>query len=1217
MVRIYNIYSPNQYREKEACWNTLEANLEEDQDNNLILAGDLNLVLHANEKRGGTFTADPFRNRLEHIMQGQELVDIKPKNRLYTWSNRRLGAGNIMERLDPRNVVWQAWTQHVEGSPTFIWETKVKRTRQALKNWAKTKFQEPELSKKRIKKDLEELQKKIEAVGLSQQDKESEKTLYSQLSQTLRDEEAKWRLKSRQLWLREGDKNTSYFHKQATVRKARNTVSSIKDNEGISYTTQDTIKEAATNHFKNLLTEDKSEEDYSALLQHMPKEVTQDTNSRLTCEVEEEEFQKAIWSLHPDKAPGPDGFPISFYREYWQMIKKDILKMIRWVLRKGKLGGFTNSTYLALIPKENRPSTFSRFRPISLCNSAYKIITKILSSRLKPHLPSLISENQGDFLPNRHITDSILLVQEAIHSSISRKEKGFVLKLDLANAFDRVRHTFLFAVLHKMGFDPSFINMIKACISNPWISPLINGRPCAAFQSSRGLRQGCPLSPYLFILMVESLSKALDFNRRTGMITGIKIEQGTKNINHSQFADDTLLMGGASITIARRFKKILDQFMDYSGGKVNQVKSYIYGWNVSNLTIHNIASTLGVSYKLNWSHFTYLGMPVSMGPLKADTWNEILDKIQRKIQQWGSIWLNPAGRLVLLKSGLTSLPIYRFSLHQAPMTFHQKMERALRHFLWQGGKTEKKKFNLVSWKSVIQPNEKGGLGIRSLKMLNLTLGAKIIWRLISGATAWWKTVLEAKYLSSSRHQLLDTNIPNRESTKIWKLCKKAIPFMTQNISKVPGEGSNIKISTDRILGQTPIGSNAEVTPAISWLTDNDIWSLAQISQWESHSQAWADWKFPSYPRELEPSIAALKNHLHSKAPTQRGKQDGFKWDPTGTQYTVKAGYQYLCNNTFPQAIWSQWKLAWRAEAPPKVKFFFWLLLKGKILTAKNLKKRGIMGLSRCPNCCQAEETIQHLFIDCRIADDCWKQMALIGGVTWEPKATIADTVYNWRKHCPWKEKQSKLTQRIWNAIPLTLVWRIWLARNKKVFQDKGCNTRIMCHKAKNLAVDAIIAHIQGKIEVTNYSIEERNLISYAQGNTLNIQATKQGNPQLKETSSAWKLRFKEKEFSLWLSNCKKFYMFFDGASKSNPGLAGAGGLICNANGETILQFEWGLGELSNNRREGLALYQGLSQLIKIGIKKVMVFGDSAIIIRLMVQKQSTPNILLQQINSRN
>ena len=136
-------------------------------------------------------------------------------------------------------------------------------------------------------------------------------------------------------------------------------------------------------------------------------------------------------------------------------------------------------------------------------------------------------------MANRQIIDSILLVQEAIHSSLSRKEKGFILKLDLANAFDRVRHSFLIAVLKKMGFELPFISLITACISGPWISPLVNGRPGEAFQSSKGLRQGCALSPYLFILMVESFSQALDYNRRMGLITGIKYGNGVKNINHS------------------------------------------------------------------------------------------------------------------------------------------------------------------------------------------------------------------------------------------------------------------------------------------------------------------------------------------------------------------------------------------------------------------------------------------------------------------------------------------------------------------------------------------------------------------------------------------------------------------------------------------------------------------------------------------------------------
>ena len=123
--------------------------------------------------------------------------------------------------------------------------------------------------------------------------------------------------------------------------------------------------------------------------------------------------------------------------------------MLRWIQRKCKIGGFTNATHLALIPKENRPLTFSRFRPISLCNSSYKILTKILATHLKPILPTLISENQGGFMANRQISDSILLVQEAIHSSQTRNEKGFILKLDVANAFDRVRHSFLLLCLKR------------------------------------------------------------------------------------------------------------------------------------------------------------------------------------------------------------------------------------------------------------------------------------------------------------------------------------------------------------------------------------------------------------------------------------------------------------------------------------------------------------------------------------------------------------------------------------------------------------------------------------------------------------------------------------------------------------------------------------------------------------------------------------------------
>lgn len=286
-------------------------------------------------------------------------------------------------------------------------------------------------------------------------------------------------------------------------------------------------------------------------------------------EISEEEIEAAVWSLHPNKAPGPDGFTITFYRQHWQTIKKDLSRMVRNVFKNKKMGGNTKSSYLELIPKDANPSTFNRFRPISLCNSSYKIVTKIIVNRIKKVLPEIISENQGGFVPNRLIIDNVMVVQEAIHSSMKRKEKGIIIKLDMANAFDRVSLPYLRAILNKFSFSKEIIEVIKACITDPWITPLINGIPIEFFQSSRGLRQGCPLFPFLYIIMTDTLSRTLDTKRQERTLTGLQISKGIKSINHSLFADDTLLLGGSSCIIAKRLKKIIDNFLEVSGSLLN------------------------------------------------------------------------------------------------------------------------------------------------------------------------------------------------------------------------------------------------------------------------------------------------------------------------------------------------------------------------------------------------------------------------------------------------------------------------------------------------------------------------------------------------------------------------------------------------------------------------------------------------------------------------
>ena len=169
--------------------------------------------------------------------------------------------------------------------------------------------------------------------------------------------------------------------------------------------------------------------------------------------------------------------------------------------------------------------------------------------------------------------DIVIQVQEAMHSIFQRKEKGMLIKLDIENAFDRVNHSFLYSVLRAFVFFPAFINLIKACINIPWIAPLVNGRPTNFFQATRGLRQGCPLSSFLYILMADSLIKKLTKGKNDGSIPDITLAVGVESINHALFADDTLLLGGASLKMTRVFfPEIMHQFCIISGALITTVR---------------------------------------------------------------------------------------------------------------------------------------------------------------------------------------------------------------------------------------------------------------------------------------------------------------------------------------------------------------------------------------------------------------------------------------------------------------------------------------------------------------------------------------------------------------------------------------------------------------------------------------------------------------------
>jgi hypothetical protein len=574
--------------------------------------------------------------------------------------------------------------------------------------------------------------------------------------------------------------------------------------------------------------------------------------------------------------------------------------MIRKSQVSNKLGGSTNSAFLALIPKEKGALNFSRFRPISLCNTGYKILTKVITNRLKNVLPLIVSENQGGFIKGRQITDNIVLVQEALHSSLCRKDKGMIIKLDLANAFDRVNHNFLFEVMKKFGFDQSFVNWIRAYIGFPWIAPMVNGRVMNFFKASRGLRLGCPLSPLLYAIQASVLSYQLENSRIRSNLQGLKITQGVKEINHTQFADDTLLLGGASLLVAKRFKEELDAYVAVSGSEISQAKSKIYGWNITPKEMLGISRVLGMEGHIKWETFNYLGIPISKTTPRASHWNHLLDKLKKRISSWGANWLSLAGMIVLIKSVLASVPIYQNSLLLAPSTTIQQMEAMQRIFLWEGGKQTGRRLHLINWDKISKPLLEGGLNFKNTKMENLALGEKLLWHIVSGDTAWSKEALWKKYFRGTRKRCIENPCRETKGSPIYNLCKKAMDLFTPHLTWVPGNGKKIKIWQYSILGDPPLELSQDLQRLKGWMDGKNLKTLFDISTWGTdRHKAWQGWAVSNLRLDIEIEWCSLKLSLQGKAPIKKKEKmrgDGERMlNPTPPRWDTRP------SETFPMS----------------------------------------------------------------------------------------------------------------------------------------------------------------------------------------------------------------------------------------------------------------------------------------------------------------------------
>ncbi|XP_058771248.1 uncharacterized protein LOC131644704 [Vicia villosa] len=578
--------------------------------------------------------------------------------------------------------------------------------------------------------------------------------LQSELDGILQKEEFMWHQRSRAKWLRDGDRNTRYYHIKAVTRRRLNNVLMLQTDNGEWIDDAGFLNNMATMFYKNLFSLDQSPDTRIDTRVNFPM-LGPDVVDRLNFPIEDDEDRKVVFNMHLWKALGPDGLPTDFYQKSWDIVKVNVCGFVKNVWRNPSLLKEVNQTDICLIPKVSHPKLISQFRPISLCNFIYKVVTKVIVDRLKDCMLLLISPYQTGFVPGQNKHKNIIIAQEMIHTMMKVKGHNsyFVVKVDLSKARDKLNWNFIEQVLVEVGISGRMLNVILHAISTVETNVKWNGAGGEFFCPQRGIRQGDLISPYLFVLCMDKLSHLISQEVNEGRWKTVRAGRNGQVISHLMFADDLLLFGEVIEPQIRCIMRTLEVFCKASGQQMsNEETSILFSPNSSRRSKEDILRISG--FRETTALGKYLGVPFTgKAPRRKDV-EFVNDQVKAKLAKWKAKQLSLAGRITLAKSVLEAIPIYPMMTSIIPKTSVEEIHKIQRQFIW--GDTEiRRKYHAVGWEMITQPKSLGGLGLLRLHVINKACILKLVSRLHSTSQDLWCQVLRGKYQQDNGSNHMD------------------------------------------------------------------------------------------------------------------------------------------------------------------------------------------------------------------------------------------------------------------------------------------------------------------------------------------------------------------------------------------------------------------------------------------------------------------------------
>ncbi|XP_060961005.1 uncharacterized protein LOC133031505 [Cannabis sativa] len=452
-----------------------------------------------------------------------------------------------------------------------------------------------------------------------------------------------------------------------------------------------------------------------------------------------------------------------------------------------------NNTNIVLIPKKECPSGVNDYRLIAMFNVAYKCISKVLALRLRNILPCIISPAQTAFAKGRLIAKNTVVAKEIVHSMGKKRGKnGFMMiKLDMEKAYHKMSLKFIVEVLRSLKFDERFISWVKKCIEVKRMGILLNGTVQGVISPKCGLRRGDPLSPALFIIAADVLSRLIMVKNEAGEIAGFKFKRGRPAITHLMFADDIIFFGKASVKEVKSFLNCFDDYCAWSGQAVNYQKSTIhFTQGVSNKKADEIMNVLGM--KRMHKDFAYLGLPLFKSMKRAKDLNFLVERVMQRVKSWKTRLLSKAGRACLIQSVGSSMATYVAASDVIPKKIARRVDKELRDFGW-GDSATKKTWHTIDWSSICQSKLRGGLGFRRIETINTAFILKWGWKALTDKDSMWGTIIQAKYLNG--RSFLDAEINNGDSS-FWKAILRARSLLVNQVCRMIGNGKETFILFD-------------------------------------------------------------------------------------------------------------------------------------------------------------------------------------------------------------------------------------------------------------------------------------------------------------------------------------------------------------------------------------------------------------------------------------